>query len=237
MIDLITSDEYADLPDLDSGWLIPGLLAKYGITLLAGLPSEGKSYLGLTLAHAVAHGTQFLGYVPTRGKVVILNPDRPGSEWKLMLAEMKAKGADLAGEVYYIHPKQMPYPFYLDRGEVQRMINLAINHVQPSLIVVDAMRRLGVFDENSSQDIEHLFSVLKPFSFNRAILLLHHARKVKEDHAFSDPVEAIRGSTDIPAHCVGTWLLHRSSLAVDPRYRAKVLLPLRRSTEGWWVRG
>src|ERR1051326_2170606 len=51
-------------------WAVPGFLPE-GVTLLAGKPKMGKSWLALDLALAVAQGGSALDSLPTRGGHVL----------------------------------------------------------------------------------------------------------------------------------------------------------------------
>ena len=51
-------------------WAIPGLLPE-GVSLLAGKPKMGKSWMALSLAISIAHGTNALGSLPTNQGAVL----------------------------------------------------------------------------------------------------------------------------------------------------------------------
>ena len=65
-----TADELMAMEFPPPRWAVPGFLAE-GVTLLAGPPKVGKSWLSLGLALAVADGTAALGSVPVEAGPVL----------------------------------------------------------------------------------------------------------------------------------------------------------------------
>lgn len=54
-----TPQEVEQLPDLE--WLIPGILPKPALCVLFGEPGCGKTFVVLSMALAIANGTEWLG--------------------------------------------------------------------------------------------------------------------------------------------------------------------------------
>ncbi len=69
---IITAYDLMRATFLPTRWMVPGLLPD-GLTLLAGKPKMGKSWLALELAIAVATGGVALGQIPVEpGDVLYL---------------------------------------------------------------------------------------------------------------------------------------------------------------------
>ncbi len=62
----------ARTPDTQE-WVVPGLLTSNELFIIAAGPRQGKSLIGLTLAHAIATGGNFLGRPVPQGKVIYAN--------------------------------------------------------------------------------------------------------------------------------------------------------------------
>ena len=69
-------------------WVVPGLLP-VGLTLLAGRPKLGKSWLALQMTQAVATGGMFLGKRVERGACLYLALEDPP---RRLAERMKAQG-------------------------------------------------------------------------------------------------------------------------------------------------
>lgn len=68
-------------------WLLPGILARGTLTLLAGQPKTGKSMLGLRFAAAIGHGASVLGRQCEQGRALIIDGEN-GEE----IAHRRASG-------------------------------------------------------------------------------------------------------------------------------------------------
>jgi RecA-family ATPase len=86
-------------------WAVPGMLPE-GLILLAGKPKQGKSWLALDLAFAIAAGGAVLGKIPVeQGGVLYLaledNERRLQARAKQLLASMGAVPAGIVFEVQW----------------------------------------------------------------------------------------------------------------------------------------
>ena len=68
---LVTGDKL-NQPNVDSRWVIPELLPRGEVTVLAADPDIGKSLLGYDLCRALIQGGQWLGFSVPKMRVLIL---------------------------------------------------------------------------------------------------------------------------------------------------------------------
>jgi hypothetical protein len=193
-------------------WVVPELLPE-GVTLLAGKPKLGKSWLALGLAVAVASGGVALGTKPVeRAEVLYLaledNPRRLQGRLKKMLAGGDApRGLRLATE----WPR-------MDEGGDNLLENWLGVNPHGRLVVVDILKRIrpiasstrnhSIYDADyeSLQSLQDLAS-----EYGAAILVVHHTRKL----AAVDPVDEVSGSTGLSGGADGILVLKRDRGRAD----------------------
>jgi hypothetical protein len=69
---ILCSDEELDQPDMDSRWIVPDIIPRGDVVILAGDSGAGKSYLAYELCRALAQGSSFLGFSVPKMRVLIL---------------------------------------------------------------------------------------------------------------------------------------------------------------------
>jgi hypothetical protein len=193
-------------------WVVPGLLPE-GVTLLAGKPKLGKSWLALGLGVAVASGGVALGTKPVEGGDVLYlaledNPRRLQGRLKKMLAGEAAPGRlHIATE----WPR-------MDEGGSELLENWLGVNPHGRLVVVDILKRvrpLANSNRNRSvydADYEALQSLQSLASeYGVAILVVHHTRKL----AAVDPVDEVSGSTGLSGGADGILVLKRDRGRAD----------------------
>jgi len=175
-------------------WLIPGLIPKTGVTILAGDAGIGKSTLAYDAAAAVIYGDSFLGENPTAtGKVLIVNSDEP-----INFAQDKLLNRGIQHNCKY-----------LDGWDTSQwdVLQNAIEDYKPDLVIIDSFSSIHLdesFDENSptaKATIYRLNHVLQ--KCNTSCILTHHLAKSKENKG----VNKMRGSTAIAAAASMVWMI------------------------------
>ncbi len=172
-------------------WAVPGLLP-VGLTILAGRPKVGKSWLALQIAHAVAAGGHALGQRVEAGPVLYLAlEDTPRRLQERMRRQSWPPGlpADF-----------MPMGLFqekigdLSAGGGERLAE-RIYHKGYRLVVIDTLSRAAVGDPNSPEDMTLALepAQLIAHQSNCAILVVDHHRKRTGEYA--DPISDILGST------------------------------------------
>ena len=197
-----------DLPPVK--WAVPGILPE-GLTLLAGKPKLGKSWLAAGLGIAKASGGLALGKIPVdRGEVLYLaledNRRRLQNRFKKMLAgSPPPDGLHIATE----WPR-------LDEGGAELLDNWLGVHPDAGLVVVDILKVIrpivsgnrGIYDA----DYEALQAMQRIAGDHGVpVLVVHHTRKM----AAVDPVDEVSGSTGLSGGADGILVLKRDRGKAD----------------------
>jgi hypothetical protein len=192
----------ADFPE--PPWIVPGLLP-VGLTLLAGRPKVGKSWLALQLMQAVATGGNFLGQRVQRGACLYLAlEDSP----RRLQSRMRAQGwtarnvqADFvtvgqAGDLLPLNGKQ--------GGALSLAEMIASSGYR--LVVIDTLSRALNGDQNAADVMTAALAPLQEaaHTLGCAVVVVDHFNKLGAANPYSggpgmevgpDPVLNVLGST------------------------------------------
>ena len=172
-------------------WAIPGLLPE-GVTLLAGKPKMGKSWLALSMAISIAQGENALGALPTNQGTVLY----------LGLEDNQQRIYARAGKLVQEIP---PALFWsgscaaLTMGGLTDLEGWIASATQPRLLVIDTFARVRAQNGMSSGSVyADDYAAITPLKtlaeqYHLSILLIHHLRK----SGASDPMDEISGSTGL----------------------------------------
>jgi len=191
-------------------WIVEDILPQ-GVTLLAGKPKMGKSWMALGLALAVATGGLALGKKQAaQGEVLYLaledNPRRLHRRVKKLLGNTEAS----PGLHINLECRR------LDDGGIEALDGFLEDHPDTKLVIVDTLARLKprVSGRRSQYD-EDRDSVdsLVPLADKHgvAILLVHHLREMQSD----DPLDMITGSVGLIGSVDGALVLKRERGKAD----------------------
>jgi hypothetical protein len=173
-------------------WIVPGIVAE-GVTLLAGKPKLGKSWLCLDIALAVATGSEVLGGVACdQGDVLYLALEDNERRLQQRLRKLQPDGA---------WPDKLCYATEcptLDRGGAEHIQQWVQQVQRPRLVIVDVMARLtGPRDKKETlyeQDYKSIQALSKlASSTGLAVVLVHHTRKTTG----IDRLDSVSGSTGL----------------------------------------
>jgi hypothetical protein len=196
-----------DLPP--AKWIVPDLLPE-GVTLLAGKPKIGKTWLAQGLAVAIATGGVALGSKRVeRGEVLYLaledNKRRLHKRFKKLVTEDPPQGLSAAVE----------WPG-LDVGGDEWIAGWCATHPDARLVVIDTLKKVRprTSGQRSVYDVD--YESLEPLvpianEYGVGILVLHHLRKMDAD----DPLDTISGSTGLSGGVDGTLVLKRDRGKAD----------------------
>ena len=187
-------------------WAIPHILPE-GLTLLAGKPKLGKSWLALSMAFAVAAGGVALGTHPvTQGEVLYLaledNERRLQSRTQKLLAFMSSVPHMIAFELRW--PR-------LDQEGLVYLEEYLKSHPQLRLVVVDTWARISPkTQQRQRSQYEDDYEALTPLKYladlyRVSILAIHHLRKMHGD----DVLDEITGSIGLTGVVDGALILKR----------------------------
>ena len=193
-------------PRVDSSCVIDQLLYR-GVTVFAGRPKQGKSWMVLQFALNVAHGTKSLG------KYDVLNP---GKVLYLALEETQARTTGrlqklMSAETPYLQNIKLVYGMNpLFQGGLEQLKDL-IDKEAPALVIIDTFLALvGEVrgDKNPMRaEYKEITSLQKLAAETAtAILLVHHLRKASMGETMLD---AVAGTTGITAAADSIWTLKK----------------------------
>lgn len=172
-------------------WIVPGYLVE-GMTLLAGAPKQGKSWLSLGWLSAVAAGGYAMGSVRCE----------QGDALGLMLEDNERRLKRRLGQMNLDVPERLTlltdWPT-LDDGcceEIETWIN---GVAKPRLIVVDVFARVKGQKSPKETDYDSDYrqaSKLQAIAsrHNLSVVVVHHTRKMAAEDPF-DEVSGTRGLT------------------------------------------
>ena len=176
-------------------WSVQSLIPE-GVTLLAGKPKLGKSWMALGIAIAISTGGVALGTRPVEmGDVLYMaledNPRRLGKRLEKLLEKL------LTGDA----PERLHIAFEwsrMDEGGAEALQRWLEAHPNARLVVVDILKRVrprtspnrNVYDA----DYEALEAMQRlAAEYEVSILVVHHLRKL----GAADPLDEISGSTGL----------------------------------------
>jgi hypothetical protein len=199
-------------------WAVPGVLPE-GVTILAGKPKMGKSWLGLGLCVSVAAGGRALGKIGVeRGGALYLGlEDRE--------RRLQKRLRKILGERDVPHDLDVAWEWpQLDHDGVEALDSWLEAHPDTRLVVIDTLKKIRPRDGQSRSVYDLDYEALEPLlplaaEFGVAILVVHHLRKLEA----GDPFDMISGSTGLTGGVDGALVLKRdrgkqdATLAVDGR--------------------
>lgn len=186
-------------------WAVPGIVAQ-GLTLFAGAPKLGKSWLAMGLAVSVASGGRALGKIAVdQGDVLYLALEDNGRRLQKRLGS-------ILGEA--------PAPARLDLATVcapmplgaERIDSWFGRHPDARLAIVDVftkVRSRSITDRTNRYDADYIaMTELKNIADERdvAIVVLHHTRKAASD----DFLDAVSGTHGLAGAADAVMVLSRS---------------------------
>ncbi len=184
---------------VEQTWLVAGLLT-YGLTLLAGKPKIGKSWLVMELAICVARGTKFLEMDTTRADVLVVSLEDGA---RRMRRRLEAIGVDGAVE-------GLDFVFDLPKTKGKAGVFDAVkDHLDKNpgckLVVIDTLGRIREQDDktdgNSYGADTDFLARFQRLAVERevAMVIIHHVRKSKANDVFDtmSGTTGLTGAADI----------------------------------------
>lgn len=174
-----------------------------GLTVLAGAPKRGKSWMALKMALCVAAGEPFFGLPSQKGAVLYLDLESKSYRVQERLSRLVAGPAP--GNLYFTHKSER-----LDGGLLEQLKSWASQVEHPSMIIIDTLGRVkgGTRKgENAYESDTRIFGELQSFALeNRlAVVCVHHLKK--DTGTNEDYFERISGSMGITGACDAVMVL------------------------------
>lgn len=197
-----------DIPALR--WVVRKLIPE-GLTILAGKPKMGKSWLGLAFALSTSTGGTVLGVF--HGELgEALNLALEDSERRLQTRlEVLLKGHAAPDKLHFVVEWRR-----LDRGGADDLDQWLTEHPGCRLVIIDTLQKVRAPQKNNAnmyaEDYQAV-AALKGLSEKHhvAIVAIHHLRKEPAD----DPIDEVSGSTGLTGVADAVMVLKRKRGAAD----------------------
>ena len=194
-----TSNELLNTDFPEPQWIVDGLIPE-GLTLLAGKPKTGKSWLALQIATSASVGVDVLGHFNCKPiGVVYLGLEDTGRRLKSRLVKLQALGSDNL---------KLVTGGAKNRSGIAQLEKYLDEQPNVKLVVIDTLAQfLPSFDFNSYSETYPVMSSLKILCDKRVvgILAIHHTRKSGGD----DFIDAVTGSNAFTGVADTTMVLTR----------------------------
>ncbi len=192
-------------------WAVTNFVGE-GVTIIAGVPKSGKSWLALDIAIAVAMGEDWIETWPTeKGEVLYLALE--DTERRLQDRLRRVRQGEHPPEGLHL---AIDWPA-LDKGGLQELETWISQHPQARLIIVDTFKKVRptrTERDYYGEDYDHI-SQLKSLADQHqvAILVVHHTTKQPTD----DPLKSVSGTMGLTGAADGIIVLSRERLSEKTR--------------------
>lgn len=167
--------------------LIPG-----GLTVLAGTPKIGKSWMALDLAISVAEGIPFLGKTVHKTGVLYYCLEDTYVRIRNRMHELADEPPD---DLYFTTSSER-----IGSGITRDIVNFLRNHGDVELIIIDTLQKIRGADDGSgngsySKDYDEMGKLKEIADLNRkSVVVVHHLRQKPDPN---DPFNEIVGTNGI----------------------------------------
>lgn len=178
-----------------------------GLTVLAGKPKKGKSWLVLQLALDIARGAKAFGTLATKQAPVIYYALEDSDR------RVRQRSLALLGPIDRM-PKDLSFHFELSRIDEEALIEIEqdVKATGAKIVFIDTISKIRkVGPNNSSQTYQHEYEAISSLHtlatrLNIAMVFVFHARKSDAD----DAQDAIHGSVGLLG-AVDSWFVLRQN--------------------------
>lgn len=194
-------------------WAVPGVLPE-GLTLLAGPPKIGKSWLSLGLAVAVASGGKALGKLDVQdGDVLYLALEDTPRRLKNRLGTVLADSPPPDRLTFWTECPRFP------EGAKQIQTWL-VAHPNSRLVIIDVLARVKGSPSPGSPQYEVDYRAMQPAKHladrhQVAVILVHHVRKAASD----DFLDEVSGTNALAGAADNIMVLKRTRGSADGALR------------------
>jgi len=191
-------------------WIVPDILPE-GVTILAGKPKLGKSWLAMDLCLGVAYGGAVLGTKLVEGGpcLYLALEDSPRRLQRRLRGLVAGEGEAGSGQA----PEGLEFATEWPRvgeGCEEKLRAWLESHPGARLVVVDTLKKVrpktdlrkGVYDADY-EALEPLLPLTAEFGV--AVVVVHHTRKTPG----SDPLEVVSGSFGLSGGVDGVLVMKR----------------------------
>lgn len=195
-------------------WIVPDLIPE-GLTLLAGPPKIGKSWLTFDLALSVATGGECLKRDVKEGAVLLLaledNGRRIQDRMQKVLPYHSQSNWDFIGANLEIYDTGNWNPLHLiDSGAMEVLDAWRERHDNARLVIVDVLQKIRPPAQSQKSEYEAIYSAMAQLhrwaSEHRvSVVVIHHTKKGGSQT--TDAFEAVSGSMGLTASADSTVIL------------------------------
>lgn len=181
----LTEADVDDLPPFR--WMIPNVLPETGIALLYGKTGEGKSFIAIDLAEAIAHGTSAWGQKFEPGNVLYVAAEGVSGVGKRFKGWRAHNGNLLPGKNLIVVPKAVDFRDAKGVSEFSERLRLNLDGQKQRLrlVVIDTLSRcFGGGDENSQAAMSAFIGNIQRDIVDRfqcLALILHHTPRANSE--------------------------------------------------------
>lgn len=207
-----TPDELLATEFADPRWAVPGLIPE-GLTILAGNPKQGKSWLCYNLTLAIALGGIALGSIPVEaGEVLYLSLEDTPRRLKNRLKKLTNGWAPFTAPTAQI---VTTWP-RMGRGGLKLLAHYLSNHPKCRLVIIDTLAKIRNEASSSRNQYDEDYrtaSALKQVAdeFGIAMIVVHHLRKMQSE----DIYERVSGSNGLTGAADGVAIIKRERGKAD----------------------
>lgn len=218
-LEVYSDEEISNYDAKEQKWLIENQIPEGEIGVLAGKRGERKTFTALRMALGLASGQEVFGdKVPVKRKVLFIT-EEDGVDTIAKRIQGLKKGMELEGtnlEIKYMCFNGLK----LDRKNKKfENFKILLEEFKPDLVIIDALQRCVTFDiDKENKMISELFTeTIRPLhkQFGCGWLFISHLRKSPTNAKVLDPLDEIRGGSEIVNYC--RYVLSTQS----PRYQTK----------------
>ena len=205
--DIIAWDQLYKMKLPPVKWVIRDLLPE-GLTILAGAPKVGKSWLAQSLSLSVASGRNALGHFPAnQGQALHLALEDTAQRFQDRMKRLNHDSPidELANAHFARNWECLP-------DAIKSFQEWISAHEKPRLIVIDTFQKIRSRAANRSEDNAYARDYVEVGLLhqlaarnNISILLVHHKRKAASD----DPFNGVSGSSGITGAADAIWLFEK----------------------------
>jgi hypothetical protein len=184
--------DWAVLPGMR--WMVESIIPQQGTTLLYGQAKIGKkSYVGISMACAVAAGKWWCGFRTQKAKVLYVAGEGFFGLLRRQKAWEKLHGP-VGDDLRFL---RLPINYYNPADVKQALDALKAQGFVPDFIIIDTLARsMSGGNENDTKDMNRVFEQLELFRralSEASILLIHHTNREGEYRGSSVSPGAVDG--------------------------------------------
>lgn len=209
-------DEFNSHP-VEVDWVVPGLVHKKGIVIMAGPPGVGKSQLTLRFMEKMAKGDAFLKWKAERPiRVLYISMEMPFEELKFFTDSMKIEENDDFRENFFLLP--IGSAIKLTTKKNQKILERIMDEFHPDGVVFDSLGK--AINDNLSDDkiiletYDYLKSVIQR-KYNCFIWFIHHNRKGQIGNKKPDKLDDLYGNQYIGGDATTVLQLNKNGANIE----------------------